>query len=128
LPSTFDKLFSVGLFAPVALFSIAALLVWKYHDSAATKEASAWRRILTMIGLSFLTVDSLLIVGYLSTDFFGHGVSFSTYNACANICALSCLIALLASFAGKGLFSRLLLLFGSLSGFMFWYLQIGPRN
>jgi hypothetical protein len=127
LPSSFDKVFSLGLFAPVALFSIAALLVWRYHDSTATVQATAWRRILTMIGLSFLTVDALITAGYLLNEFLGRRINFSAFNTCSNIGALSCAVAVLASLAGKGLLVRLTLLFGALSGLMFWFLQIGPR-
>jgi len=80
-----------------------------------------------MVGLFSLTADAVMTVGYLLNEFFGHGINFSTYSTCSDIGALSCLIAVLASFAGKGLLVRLTLLFGSLSGLMFWYLQMGPR-
>lgn len=81
-----------------------------------------------MIGLSFLTVDALMTAGYLLNGFFGHGINFSAFNTCSSIGALSCLVAVLASLAGKGLLVRLTLLFGALSGLMFWFLQIGPRH
>jgi hypothetical protein len=80
-----------------------------------------------MVGLSFLNVDTLLTTGYILNEFFGHGINFSAFNICSDIGAVSCLVAVLASLVGKGLLVRVTLLIGSLSGLMFWFLQIGPR-
>ena len=81
-----------------------------------------------MVGLVFLTLDVAVSIGYLSYELCARTVKWSVFDDCSSIGAIACLIGILGAVFGKGAAARLLLVFGSLSGMLFWYLTIGPHS
>jgi hypothetical protein len=125
---TIDNIFSFVLLFPPLASSIAAWLLWKWRDSALTTQTSAWRRIVTIVGLFSLSIDAAVSVGYMLYKFSAPIVKWSVFDTCSSVGAIACLIGLLAAAAGKGAAVRLVLLFGCLGGMLSWYLTIGPPS
>jgi hypothetical protein len=123
-----ERYISLALLFPALALAIGAWLTWSLNDSAAAIQTSKWRRIATILGLLVLSGDVVLSAGYVFYEFSARTVRFSVFDTCSSICALLCLIGLLAAFSGKGLGARLLILLGCFFGMFFWYLTIGPHK
>jgi hypothetical protein len=123
-----DSIFSVALLFPAFASSIAGWLIWKYHDSAPSIQTSIWRRIVTVLGLFSMSFDAALSVGYMVYKFSAIAAKWSVFDTCSSVGATACLVGLIAAAAGKGVAVRLVLLFGSFGGMLFWYLTIGPPS
>ena len=119
---------SLALLFPALALTIAAWLVWALHDSSAASQTSKWRKIMTIVGLIVLSADVVLSAGYVLYAFSARIVEFSVFDACSIVGALLYSIGIIAALLGKGLGTRLLILCGSVSGMLFWYLTIGAHN
>jgi hypothetical protein len=123
-----DRFISLALLFPALALTIAAWSLWRRRDSSAAIQNSKWRKIVTIVGLLFLTADVLLSAGYLLYVFSVGVVKFSVFDACSSIGALFCLVGIVAASLGKGPVVRPLILFGCFGGMLFWYLTIGPQT
>jgi hypothetical protein len=94
------------LFPPLGL-TIAACLMWTFHDSSAAIQTSKWQKIVTIFGLLVLSADVVLSAGYVFYEFSARIVKFSIFDACSSLGALLYLIGNapyqeLASLPGDG--------------------------
>jgi len=78
-----------------------------------------------MIGLASLAANVALSVGYLLYQLLSAGISWSVFNKCSTIGALSCFMGIAGAMAGKASTTRVLIAFGGFTGLFFWYLTIG---
>ena len=123
-----ERYVSLALLFPALALTIAAWLMWTLHDSSAAIQTSKSRKIVTIVGLLFVSADVVLSAGYVFYEFSAPIVNFSVFDMCSSVGAVLCLIGIVAAFSGKGLAARLLILFGCFFGMLFWYLTIGPHT
>jgi uncharacterized membrane protein len=114
-----DRFISLALLFPALALTIAAWSLGRRRDSSAAIQNSKWRKIVTIVGLLFLTADVLLSAGYLLYAFSVGVVKFSVFDACSSIGTLLCLVGIVAASLGKAPVVRPLIVCGSFGGMLF---------